>query len=191
MQIGKEISMSDGSSELDFVAFYDQFLPQVYRYVRYRVVDTPTAEDLTSAVFEKALRSWDKLRNPDAMASWIFRIAHNTVVSHYRWRDRWLEIPLDNIQDKISTTIGPETRVLCDERWGHIRNSISRLSSREQHIIALKFGGGLTNRAIASIVNTSEGNIAIILYRAMRKLRADLEGNQVPATTSKRRISYD
>lgn len=183
--------MSDGSSELDFVAFYDQFLPQVYRYVRYRVVDTPTAEDLTSAVFEKALRSWDKLRNPDAMASWIFRIAHNTVVSHYRWIDRWLEVPLDDIQDKISTTIGPETRVLCDERWGHIRNSIRRLSSREQQIIALKFGGGLTNRVIASIVNTSEGNIAVILYRAMRKLHTALEGNQVLSTTSERRMSND
>jgi DNA-directed RNA polymerase specialized sigma24 family protein len=38
--------MVDESRELEFSAFYNQFLPQVYRYVRYRVVDAATAEDL-------------------------------------------------------------------------------------------------------------------------------------------------
>lgn len=57
--------MSNAAEELDFAAFYDEFLPQVYRYVRYRVADTAMAEDLTATIFEKALRAWSKRRQPD------------------------------------------------------------------------------------------------------------------------------
>jgi RNA polymerase sigma factor (sigma-70 family) len=100
--------MPIGSNKLDFIAFYNRFMPRVYRYVRYRVADTPTAEDLTSDVFEKALHSWDKLRNPDLMASWIFRIARNTVVSHYRRKGHLADVPLDSIQNKTSMAVDPE-----------------------------------------------------------------------------------
>ncbi len=176
--------------ELDFAAFYDEFLPQVYRYVRYRVADTATAEDLTATIFEKALRAWNGRRKPNSVAPWIFRIARNTVVSHYRWRGRRSEVPLDDAEGKPSTDATPEERVLYTERWARIQAGIQTLSHREQHIIALKFGSELTNRAIAPIVGVSEGNVAVILHRAMRKLYAHLESEQAPVATTKRRINY-
>jgi RNA polymerase sigma-70 factor (ECF subfamily) len=170
--------MPDGAGELDFAAFYDQFLPQVYRYVRYRVADTAMAEDLTATIFEKALRAWGKRRNPNSAAAWIFRIARNTMTSHYR-RHRWrLEVSLDNVADEASAGGGPEEQVLHTERWERIHDGIRDLSSREQEIITLKFGSGLTNRAIAPIVGVSEGNVAVILHRAMRKLHAYLEDDK-------------
>jgi RNA polymerase sigma factor (sigma-70 family) len=49
------------------------------------------------------------------------------------------------------------------------------LSEREQEIIGLKFGGGLTNRKIAALLDLGESHVAVILYRAMRKLRRRLE----------------
>lgn len=183
--------MPIGSNKLDFISFYNRFLPRVYRYVRYRVADTLTAEDLTSDVFEKALHSWDKLRNPDLMASWIFRIARNTVVSHYRRKGHLADVPLDSIQNKTSTAVDPEKRAIHAEQWERIYDSIHRLSSREQHIIALKFGSRLNNRTIAPIVGTSEGNVAVILHRSMRKLLKYMEGNRVPASTSERIVNYD
>jgi len=176
--------------KLDFAVFYDEFLPQVYRYVRYRVADTATAEDLTAAIFERALRAWNKRRKPNSAASWIFRIARNTVVSHYRWRGRRSHVPLDDAEGKPSTDATPEEWVLQTERWARIQEGIQALSRREQDIIALKFGSELTNRAIAPIVGVSEGNVAVILHRAMRKLHAHLEREQAPVATPKRRISY-
>jgi len=176
--------MTGGAGELDFAAFYDEFLPQVYRYVRYRVADIATAEDLTATIFEKALCAWGKRRKPDSVAPWIFRIARNAVTSHYRRRGRQLEVPLDCVEGKLSTGSGPEERVLNAERWGRIYDGIRTLSSRDQDIIALKFGSGLTNRAIAPIVSTSESNVAVILHRAMRKLHAYLEDDQIPVSAS-------
>jgi RNA polymerase sigma factor (sigma-70 family) len=180
--------MSD--RELDFAAFYDEFLPQVYRYVRYRVADTAIAEDLTATIFEKALRAWNERRKPNSVAPWIFRIARNTVVSHYRWRSLRLQVPLDSAEGEPSVDATPEESVLHSERWTHIQDGIQTLSHREQHIIALKFGSELTNRAIAPIVGVSEGNVAVILHRAMRKLHVHLESEQAPVATPTRRISY-
>ena len=57
-----------------------------------------------------------------------------------------------------------------------------RLSRRERDIIALKFGSGLTNRAIGPIMGVSESNVAVIVYRSLRKLQAALEGEQKTTT---------
>jgi RNA polymerase sigma-70 factor (ECF subfamily) len=174
----------------EFSAFYDEFLPQVYRYVRYRVSDTVTAQDLTSAIFERALRAWNKRRKPDALAPWIFRIARNAVVSHYRQRGRRSQVPLEQAEHTLSAPGGPEEKVLQSERWERIQRGLRALSEREQDIIALKFGNGLTNRAIAPIVGVSEGNVAVILHRAMRKLQAGLKDDQLPLKSLERSISY-
>jgi RNA polymerase sigma-70 factor (ECF subfamily) len=174
----------------EFSAFYDEFLPQVYRYVRYRVSDTATAQDLTSAIFERALRAWNKRRKPDALAPWIFRIARNAIASHYRQRGRRSQVPLEQAAHTLSAPGGPEEKVLQSERWERIQRGLRALSAREQDIIALKFGNGLTNRAIAPIVGVSEGNVAVILHRAMRKLQAGLKDDQLPLNTLERSISY-
>ena len=51
---------------------------------------------------------------------------------------------------------------------------MSRLSHRERDLIGLKFAGGLTNRRIAALTGLSESNVGVILYRAVRRLRTEL-----------------
>ena len=169
--------MPDSIHKADFAEFYDAYLPKVYGYVRQRVNDTPTAEDLTATVFEKALTGWNGRRKPSSRVPWLFRIARNTVVSHYRRRSR-SEMVLEEPDDRPAIGPGPEDSLIQIERWALIQDSMRRLSRREQDIIALKFGGGLTNRDISPIVGVSEGNVAVILHRSLRKLQAVLESRQ-------------
>jgi RNA polymerase sigma-70 factor (ECF subfamily) len=56
-----------------------------------------------------------------------------------------------------------------------LRGVLSTLSEREQEIIRLKFGAGLGNQEIAKVMRLRAGHVAVILYRALRKLRARLE----------------
>lgn len=86
--------MLGGDGDLDFTAFYHEFMLKVYRYVLYRVADGLTAEDLTATIFEKAYRHWGQRCDPNAVAPWIFRIARNTVVSHFRWWRRRPQVDL-------------------------------------------------------------------------------------------------
>jgi RNA polymerase sigma factor (sigma-70 family) len=61
---------------------------------------------------------------------------------------------------------------------------IAYLSEREQEIIGLKFGGGLTNRKISNLLGLTENHVAVVLYRAIRKLRRSLakSDTQIDAT---------
>lgn len=182
--------MPEGNGELSFTAFYDEFMPQVYRYVLYRVTDGPTAEDLTATIFEKAYRHWGRRRDPNSVAPWIFRIARNTVVSHFRWWRRRPQLSLDAAEGEPASEGRPELSFLQAERWQQLQSEVRKLSRREQDLVALKFGSGMSNRAIAPVLGLSESNVAVILHRAMRKLQTRLEAQETPCLPNQQEVSY-
>jgi RNA polymerase sigma-70 factor (ECF subfamily) len=65
------------------------------------------------------------------------------------------------------------------ELQDQLLGAVARLDSRERDLIGLKFAAGLTNRRIAKLTGLSENNVAIILYRAVRRLRAELKAQGV------------
>lgn len=65
-----------------FGKLYDEFMPAVYGYVMRRVMNKELAEDLTSQVFEKALKSIRGLRTGATFKGWLFKIAGNTIIDY-------------------------------------------------------------------------------------------------------------
>ena len=160
------------SAAANFAELYEQFLPKVYRYISYRISDVPTAEDLTSSVFEKALSKFKTYSQQKAQFStWIFTIARNTLIDHYRARG---SRPTVTLEDPAALSVEDAT-VAADESR-HLNACLAKLSPQEQEIISLKFGAEMTNRQIAATLALSESNVGVILYRSMRKLRDEFGG---------------
>ena len=161
------------STRETFAELYEEFLPKVFRYVRYRVNDLQVAEDLTSEVFEKAVTSFSKFSSDRAsFSTWIFTIARNTVIDHYRVRGRRQTVSLEGAAIEVSSSDpSPDEAVEKQEERERLRACLSDLSPEEQEIISLKFGSGLNNRQIARTTGLSESNVGTRLYRAVRKLR--------------------
>ncbi len=161
-----------GDAGARFVALYREYLPRVYKYMAYRVPDTHTAEDLTSRVFEKALGKFPS-HDPEkgSFATWLFSIAHNTLIDHYRAaskeRDRKYDTEIAAPRDQLS----PEDVVAETEDFRLLRLCISFLSRHEQEIISLKFGARMNNRQIARQTSLSESNVGTIIWRTVGKLR--------------------
>ncbi|MNI21296.1 RNA polymerase sigma factor SigX [compost metagenome] len=63
------------------------------------------------------------------------------------------------------------------ESGDHLTKALQTLKTKERHIVALKFGAGLKNVEIAQLVNISESNVGVMLYRVMKKLKLELERN--------------
>jgi len=162
-----------------FAAIYDHYFPRIYNYVRYRVRDAETADDLTAQVFERALVSIGSYRPERApFAAWLFAIARNAVNDHLcaqRCR-HWLS--LEVLRDRPSSEPQPEEVVIRNEMHAEMLAAVARLSDRERDLIALKFAAGLTNRRIAELTGLSESNVGVILYRAIRRLRAELNAKE-------------
>ncbi len=168
--------------EADFAEIYRVELPRVYNYFRYWVGDGPEAEDLTSATFEKAWRNrWRYRRDLAAFSTWLFTIARR--VAQDRHRKRRANHPLADplpLEEVTELCSNENLEDLMEQQADFARLSVllARLADRERELVALKYGAGLTNRAIARLSGLSESNVAVILHRAVQTLRADWEGNK-------------
>jgi RNA polymerase sigma-70 factor, ECF subfamily len=152
---------------------YSAYLPRVLSYVRLRIDDEALAQDLTALTFERALTRINTLRDEGAFGGWLFRIARNVIAGHYRRRKR--EVPLEWVEDRPASGPSAESGMIQSEELTALRRILSTLSEREQEIIRLRFVAGLTNRAVGKAMGLREGNVAVILYRAVHKLRGRLE----------------
>ncbi|NIO69581.1 MAG: sigma-70 family RNA polymerase sigma factor [Anaerolineae bacterium] len=157
----------------EFARRYREYLPRILNFMRLRVDDEVLAQDLTAATFEQALAHLDQLRSPEAFGGWLFRIARNQVAQHYRRRR--VHVPLEAVADRPDDALSVEAQVERSEELTRLLAAIRTLSEREQEIIGLKFLGGLNNKQIGQAMGLRAGNVAVILYRALRRLR-DLLG---------------
>ncbi len=163
-----------------FERAYESEFPHVYGYIRYRIGNGDTADDLASQTFLKAL---DRLSTFDPRKSeigpWMLGIARNVVRDHFRARRRWGWLPLDWLWDRASPDPTPEQYAIGGEERRRLLKELGVLSNRERDVLGLKFAGGLTNRAIARLTGLGESHVGVIVYRAVGRLRARLEGEEV------------
>ena len=158
------------AAEPDWDAVYAEQLPRVYNFFRYRFGNTADAEDLTSRTFEKAWRARHRYRRDIAgFSTWLLSIARNVGTDYLRAR-RHL-VPLDEAVSLVSTGT-PEDDAARRSDADRLARLLKELTDRDRELIALKYGAGLTNRAIAQATGLSESNVGTILYRAVHALRA-------------------
>jgi RNA polymerase sigma-70 factor (ECF subfamily) len=157
----------------EFSELYTVFFPKVFAYVYGRVQDKDVSMDIVADVFEKAYLKMKSLRSPESFGSWLFTIARNEVSSHWRKEKPAAKAAQEAaIENSIHRQPkNPEETLLHKERVAALGEMVKQLPKREQEIIALKFDAELTNREIAGILGTSEVNVRVTIFRAIRKLR--------------------
>jgi RNA polymerase sigma-70 factor (ECF subfamily) len=158
---------------LDWELVYQEEMPRVYNYFLYRAGERQTAEDLTALTFERAWSLRNRYRKGQGeVRAWLFGFAKNIFREYLRGHYKELEqsrklIAVRKLEESAQQSEQAEKeRLFC---------LLSRLPQREQNLIALKYGGGLTNREIARLCLLSESNVGSILHRCTQKLRGEWE----------------
>ncbi len=160
----------DPARDADWDALYADQLPRVYNFFRWRVGDGAVAEDLTSRTFEKAWQARHRYRRDLAgFGTWLVAIARNVAADH--WRARRNHAPLEAAEGLAG---GATPEELAEKRSDFERLSrlLAAIGERERELIALKYGAGLTNRAIAKATGLTESNVGTLLHRTIQSLRA-------------------
>ncbi len=153
-------------------AIYDQYVERIHSYIYHRVGQPELAEDLTAQVFIKmleAIRSGRGWRT--TFVGWLYRIAHNLVIDHYRRRSRATFIDIDDAGPIRATDGDPvgATESMLDRE--HLRAALDLLTEEQAQVITLRF---LEDRSIAEVADTmekTEGAIKALQYRAVLALR--------------------
>ncbi|MDD5370913.1 MAG: sigma-70 family RNA polymerase sigma factor [Anaerolineaceae bacterium] len=153
---------------------FERYYPAIFKYYRYRGADSDTANDLASTVFERALVKLASF-NPEkaAFPTWLFAIAHHLAINHWKAQARSRPVSLD-VAALPASEPSPDEALLRQERLEILLAALQALEEREREIVALKFAGALTNRQISGLVGLSAGNVGVILYRALQKLKTRL-----------------
>lgn len=163
------------SARPDFATLFREHYPRIYRYVRYRVNDDMTAEDLTAEIFERAYRyrdTYDSARS--AFSTWITQIAHNWVNNHLISEERHErhETPTDGeMEDLPSAEASPEAQIVAREAIQQLLMCLERLAARDRQVVALRFGSDVRNKDIAELLELKEHTVSVILLRALERLR--------------------
>jgi RNA polymerase sigma-70 factor, ECF subfamily len=163
--------------EWSFLRVYDAHVDDVYAFFAYRVGNRADAEDLTQAVFERALGAWHRF-DPDRTkpVTWLIAISRNLLVDRHR-RDQARPVSfvgdLAALDNEAPTRDGPEDFALGLEP--ELESALAALGERERELIALRYGANLNAAEIAELVGLSVSNVQQILSRSIRRLRAELE----------------
>lgn len=162
--------------EKEFEYIFETYYKRIFNYIYYRVYCHFTAEDLTSQVFEKVMRKIDTYtQSKSPFEVWLFAIARNVVNDYFRDQKKHKILSFEAIHELFSTKKDPEGIVIKSETNDKLSQALNILSARERNIVALKFGATLKNKEIAQLLNMTESNVGITVYRMLKKLKNEIE----------------
>src|SRR5207253_8828260 len=163
-------------------ALYLLHFDRVYSYLHLSVGNRHNAEDQTTQTFLKMLEAIGKFRWGSApFSAWLFRIAHNLAMDHFRAARRWQpeeEVPEPEPDESTSAEAG----ALDSIGRRSMLELIDDLSGEQQQVLTLKFVFGFSNGEAATILGKTEGAVKSLQHRALVTLHKKLERPEVRAS---------
>jgi len=151
---------------------------RIYSYLHVSVGNKHDAEDLTTQTFLKMLESINRFRWQSApFSAWLFRIAHNLAMDHFRARRRWQ--PEEDVPEPPGSE-EPSAELEAMQSIGRqsMLELIDKLSPEQQQVLTLKFVFNLPNAEVAAILDKTEGAIKSLQHRALVSLQKQIAGQK-------------
>jgi RNA polymerase sigma-70 factor (ECF subfamily) len=153
-----------------FGQLYDLYAERIYRYAFYRLGDWAEAEDVCGLVFLKAWQAMHRFRwEGKPFLAWLYRLAHNVVVDHFRARRPTEPLPAMGgaTQEEVDLEEAVERRLTADE----VVQALEHLTPEQRDVIVLRFLEGLDHAEIADILGKREGAVRALQLRGLQALR--------------------
>lgn len=150
---------------------YEQYADDIFRYLYVRVKDVQLAEDITADVFTRAWKNIDRFDFKHSRG-WLYKIAQNSLIDHWRKKkdmhlDEDMEVAsdADSLEDQVDTILDAQL----------VRSAIAKLPPNMQSVVTMRFLLGYSAKQTAENLSTTENNVRIIQFRALKKMEAMLK----------------
>jgi RNA polymerase sigma-70 factor (ECF subfamily) len=155
-----------------FGELYLLYVKQVFRYLYSRIGNVHEAEDTTAQTFLVAFESFDRFRQDGHFASWLFTIARNKAMDHFRQRKHTTSI--DDIND-IPVENDPLYGVIQSEQTAALSKLIQALPEEDRELLRLRFLAAMSFPEIALFLHRNEEAVKKSTYRLLARLHSQLE----------------
>ena len=151
-------------------AIYDQYFPEIYRYVRYRINDDAIAEDIASDVFVRLMEASQKNKGPQTnLRGWLIATASNVVNDHHR---RHYRRPVEALSESMPDG-NTNIHIQVDQREQSrlVQQALAQLTDEQQHVLALRFGQGYSLEETAEFLKKNINAVKALQFRALASLQ--------------------
>ena len=154
-----------------FEELYLLHFDRIYSYLQLSVGNKHDAEDLTNQTFVKMIESIDRFEwRKVPISAWLFRIAHNLAMDHFRSRRRV------RTEEDVPELPGAEESSAEDQALDSLGDAgmlelMERLSAEQRQVLTLKFLFGFANAEVADILDKTEGAVKSLQHRALASLQ--------------------
>lgn len=159
--------------ELDEYALtelYGHYYPKILKFIHYRV-HPAKAEDLTSDVFVKVLRSINKQKGN--FEAWLYKIARNVIIDKARYSNSRPEVELNQeYSEHIKDAKSVHARIDMEM---DIQQALLNVNDEQREFLTLKFIQGLSNKEISEITGQNIGALRAMQFRALKALSQEGE----------------
>ncbi len=169
------------SDPSDFAAVFSEYERPIYNYLFRMTQNQAEAEDLTQETFIRVHRNLSSFRGDSSLSTWIYRIATNVSLDHFRRRTTQqskaaapLEEAKPNVEWANEAPSSPEQQTAQSEMSACVDGHIERLPPSYRAALVLHDMQGLKNREIAEVLDCSLSTVKIRLHRARKKLQESL-----------------
>lgn len=145
-------------------------------YLRARVRDQATAEDLLEQTFLELLQKGHTIRGgPAAIKVWLFRAAHYNALDHIRRITRRAEDLAEDVESLESfegadPDLGPEEQAVATDTRRRLKAAMQHLSDDQRQVLLLRYVAGLSAPEVAVVLRKSDGAIRSLQHRGERSL---------------------
>lgn len=162
-----------------FGQLYELYFDKIYNYLYFKTMHRNEAEDLTALVF---LKAWEAIGNFEwqgyPFSTWLYRIAHNQLVDHYRTRREVL--PLE-VAERHECGDDPFELVEHASLLNQIRGALKNLTLEQQKVVTLRYFEGYSICEIAKMMNKAPDAVRAMQHRALRVLQPRVRANETLA----------
>jgi len=155
---------------------YRRHRSAIFRYIQARIYNWQQAQDLTGEIFLRMVASLPQYRITGApFVAWLFRIAHNTVITHHQKENRISLLPLSYASEQSHPQDNPahlvENKMELDWVW----HGLQQLDEAQRDVIILRFLIGLPIKEVAHALDKSVGAVKTLQHRGILALRVALQ----------------
>jgi len=162
-----------------FSKIYDENIDKIYRFIFLKVSSEDIAQDLCSETFLKGWQAYNKnnsnIENPSAF---LYRIARNLIVDHYRQKGRTNFVSLDAVPI-ADPNPSIEEKAAFNSDLGQIKSSLANLKEEYQNVIIWHYLEDFPITKVAQMMDKTEGATRVTLHRALNALKDEISKKDI------------
>ncbi len=152
--------------------FVEEYYERIFNYCRQFLGNYEEARDVTQQVFIKCLSGLTNVRDKQSTKAWAYSVARNCCIDRKRWYKRYLNWFSGDSGQEASETFSPELKMT-------LRKLIADLPPRQREIFILRHLHDFSTQETAQSLKISEGTVKVQLKRAVDKIKAALESDNL------------